>query len=1013
MSKIVSKKILSLIIFFVIIITLLFAGYKVLSDGFSIQHLKIGKINIDALYLKLDNKLILDIGKLDVSAYLKADTQQPLDIEAFTENIKYGIWAVSYFQRLSIKKIVLDENREASVIYDGKQYQLKFPNIQADFAIENDGKDIHLKILNLIFKNASIQTDGNIIYSTQTRKLGFNLAISPLQSKNAVLYLQGITNLKTLELKAKTSEIKDIAFLQPFFEKIDEPELQEWIFEKIKFSSLQIFATKIQATLTKRHFLATLIKNANIQMRLKNPEIYLDNNLEPIRAKQANLKLENQKVAIGLQNPVYGDTDLDGSALSVSNLLESPKLDIKIISKQARYTQAIKNLLGVYGITLPLEAIESPLDTNINLSIQFLQDSEPIFSAKGLISSQENHFLLYDIPLDIQNANVSLDITPESKYVYINTIHTRYQNIADIDTNITLNLQDKNLQASTAIHKLQISTNNDINTQPYQAPIVAKESQEQNEQKDQEHQEDTQKTPADKETPTNEETSIDKEVPNEIPTNQTAQANQNDQKLPAQTPQNPESLKRKIIEAIKAESQKKFTKDIFYADSQNLPTLALDVDFSNPESVILDIPEFDIEAKMDDDFYTFNAKDLSKFAPYSPLMQYLAIKNGNLQIATHRFENIDFEVQLSGLNLPLYQKDGSQLDKIAISGNINNDVITASSPSQDITLNIKDNQTNIAFKNLDFNLDEFLKSDIPAIKEMLAPSKLKLTQKQIEEETHFIREKQRYERLHNIKPQITTIDSDNTTITYKGYQIPLENINARIRDGRFGADGTYKNGVANLDIAHQNILIKANNFSGDFVNKILKKNMIRGGLYTLIGAYRDDIFNGELKLQNTLFKDFALLQNIINLIDTVPSLIVFKNPNIGIDGYEIQKGSITFAINSKYIGFEHINLIGQSMDIDGNGIIELGSDEINMNLTISTIKNLSNIINKIPVVGYLILGDEGKISTNIIVNGTLEKPKTEITLAEDTIKAPFNILRRVFTPIDIIVDEIKNEMKKN
>ncbi|PAF48896.1 hypothetical protein BKH41_04515 [Helicobacter sp. 12S02232-10] len=985
MSKIVSKKILSLIIFFVIIIILLFTGYKILSDGLYIQNIKIGKLNINELYLKLDNKLILDIGKLDISSYLNSKPKQPLDVEIFTENIKYGIWAISYFQRLGIKEIILDKNSKASIIYDGKQYKLEFPNIQANFAIQNNNKDISLKILNLIFKDMGIQTDGNIIYSTQTRKLGFNLAISPIQIKKDILYLQGITDLKKIELKAKTSEIKDIGFLQPFFDKIQNPELQEWIFEKIKFSSLQINSAKIQATLTKNHFLPTLIKNASIKISIKNPEIYLEKDLEPIRAKQTDIKIENQKIYIDPQAPIYDNINLEGSNVILSNLLDSPKLDLKIISKQTHYSQAIKNLLGIYHINLPLDNINSPLDTDINLSVQFLQNSEPILSVKGLISTQENNFLLYHIPLYVQKADVSLDITPEYKYVYINATHARYQNIADTDANITLNLGENNLHTDMNIHKLQISTNNDINTQPYQNPID-QQSQEQQDQVDQ-----------------------------KISENKPVQTTQVDQKpFPTSQKSSPAALlKRKIIEAIKAQSEDKFTKDIFYADNQTLPTLSFDIDFSNPQSVLLNIPEFQVEGIIGENLYEFKANDLSQFYTYSPLMQYILIKNGNLDIKTKDFENIDFEIYLSDLNLPIYQKDGKQLNEISISGKINKDEVIASSSNQDLIAHIKGNKKSITFKNLNFNLDEFLKSDIPAVKEMFAQSpQTKLTQKQIEEETHFIREKQRYEQTHNIEPLITTIESDNTAITYKNYQIPLENINLMLRDGRISADGTYKNGIVSLDLAYGNILIRANNFSGDYINKVLKKNIVRGGLYTLIGAYRDDTFSGELKLQNTLFKNFAVLQNIINLIDTIPSLIVFKNPNLGTDGYEIQKGNIIFAINSKYIGIEHINLIGSSMDIDGNGVIELGSEEINMNLTISTIKNFTNIVNKIPVVGYLILGKEGKISTNVIINGTLENPKTEITLAEDAIKAPFNILRRVFTPIDIIVDEIKNEMKK-
>ncbi|WP_180675692.1 AsmA-like C-terminal domain-containing protein [Helicobacter sp. 11S03491-1] len=942
---------------------------------------------------------MLDIGKLDLSQYLKTPSKQTLDIETFTDNIKYGIWGISYFQKLTIKQIILDKDNQASVIYDGKQYILEFPNIQAKFDIQdNNNKDINLRILNLVFKKIGIQTDGSIVYSTQTRKLGFNLIISPLDAQNDKLYLQGITNLKVLNLKAKTSQIKNIGFLKPYLEKISDADLQAWIFEKIKFSDIRINSADMRVVLNKEDFLPSLIQSAKLEINIKNPQIYLENNLKPITATQAVLKLQKEKIFIALENPVYDNMQLDGSDIVLSNLLESPKLDINIVSKQAFYQPSLRDLLSAYDIELPIDTLQSPANVHLNLSLQFLQNSDPIISVKGLIHTQKTNFSLYKIPLQTQEANISLDITPEYKYVYIRTQNTKYQNIANMDTDITLDLDKKNLQAHTTIHKLQINTNNDINTQPYKESSKPISQTTQNEN--------TLKNSKDK-NPTK--TSQEELKPSNQPS--TEQGYQTTPSIPIQKSPH-EVIKRKIIDALKAQVKNKFTKDIFYATSDNLPTLDFSVDFSNPDFISLVIPEFQIQAIIQNNLYTIKADNLNKFYPYSPLMQYLAIKNGDITADTHDFENINFSIHLSNLNLPIYEKNAQKLTEISLTGTANKDGISAYSTDKNILLATKEDQQQITFKNLDFNLDEFLKSDIPAIKEMLADSnQAKFTYSQIEEETRFINEKRRYERLHNIAPVMSNIEANNMTITYKNYQIPLDTINFRLRDGRIGVDGTYKNGVLNLDIIHNNIFVRANNFSGDFVNKILKKNIIRGGLYTLIGAYKDDVFNGELKLQNTLFKDFAILQNLINLIDTIPSLIVFKNPNLGIDGYEIQKGSILFAINSKYIGFEHINLIGSSMDINGNGIVELGSDEINMNLTISTIKNLSNILNKIPIVGYLILGDEGKISTNVIVNGTLENPKTQITLAQDAIKAPFNILRRVFTPIDIIVDEIKKEMK--
>ncbi|PAF51251.1 AsmA-like C-terminal domain-containing protein [Helicobacter sp. 13S00477-4] len=982
MSRIVSKKILSLVVFFVIVLILLSTGYKILSDGFHIQNLKIGKVDVSGLYLKLDNKLILDVDRLDVSSYFTNPSHGAFDIEQFTENIKYGIWAISYFQKFFIKNIILDNNNQASVMYDGKQYKIEFPNIQANFAIKDNNKDIHLKILNLIFKDIGIRTDGNIIYSTQSKKLGFDLILSSVEMKKDTLYLQGITNLKSLSLKAKTSTIKNIDYLKPYLEKIPNKEFKSWIFDKIQFSSFRLISASFLIDLNKNHFFSSIVKTANVKLEVEDPQVYLEDGLKPIIAKQVVVNAEKGRIFINMQDPFYDGIDLNGSNLVLSNLLDSPKLDIDIVSQKALYLKSIRDLLAAYEIDLPIDSISSPIDTNIKLSLQFLQNSDPIVNVKGVLHTQESDFSLYGIPLYSENTDVSLDITPQYKYVYIDSIHTKYENMSDMDVKVALNLMDKNLHIDTNIHRIKVSTNNDLNTKSLkndsQTQIVSKERKE-DESKTPHTQSDYQITPL------------------------------------SSQPSSVQTLKRKIIDSIKTQAKANFTKDIFYATGDTLSNFSINIDFSDPQKIAFDIPDFEVDGLIEGDLYSINLRDLGKFYPYSPIMNYLSLKEGNVSLDTNDFEKIDFKGNLFNLDTPfLYKKDGQAIRNISFSGKINKQGMELSALNGDIFLDVKGEQKNLTLKGLDFNLDEFIKSEIPAIKEVFDSDgeKQSYTQQQIIDETHFIREKQKYERLHNIEPVITTIQTDAIDITYKKHHILLDNTNLKLQDGRVAIDGTYKNGVVNVDIIHDNIYIRANNFSGDFVNQVLNKNIVKGGLYTLLGVYKDNVFNAQLKLQNTIFKDFALLQNLVNLIDTIPSLIVFKDPNLGVDGYKIEKGNIVFAINSKYIGFEHIDITGSSMDVNGNGIIELGTDDINMTLTISTIKNFSNIINKIPIVGYLILGNEGKISTNVIVNGTLEKPNTKITLAEDIIKAPINIFKRLFTPIDIIVDEIRNEMKK-
>ena len=72
--KHVSKKVFNVIILFVAVFTLLVVIHKTLSNGIHIQNLKIGKLGISELYLKLNNKLSLEVERIDLSFFLPSKT---------------------------------------------------------------------------------------------------------------------------------------------------------------------------------------------------------------------------------------------------------------------------------------------------------------------------------------------------------------------------------------------------------------------------------------------------------------------------------------------------------------------------------------------------------------------------------------------------------------------------------------------------------------------------------------------------------------------------------------------------------------------------------------------------------------------------------------------------------------------------------------------------------------------------------------------------------------------------
>jgi len=147
-------------------------------------------------------------------------------------------------------------------------------------------------------------------------------------------------------------------------------------------------------------------------------------------------------------------------------------------------------------------------------------------------------------------------------------------------------------------------------------------------------------------------------------------------------------------------------------------------------------------------------------------------------------------------------------------------------------------------------------------------------------------------------------------------------------------------------------------------------------------------------MKDTVLKDFSLFNNIMATINTIPSLVFLEDPNFNEQGYLVKKGILKFKKNGNILSFKQIKLHGVSADIAGFGYINLEDRNISMDLQIKTLKEISKLIKNIPLIGYIVLGDDKSISTNVRVSGSADNPKIETQILQDTLMSPLNIIKR-------------------
>ena len=408
-------------------------------------------------------------------------------------------------------------------------------------------------------------------------------------------------------------------------------------------------------------------------------------------------------------------------------------------------------------------------------------------------------------------------------------------------------------------------------------------------------------------------------------------------------------------------------------------------DFSG-ENFSIALKNYDINAIFSDKIH-ITVADFGKVLAHSPLLRLLGIKHGSLRVETADFTDIALFAKLSALAYPLYNLNGTQITEIALNGRFKDEKLTIEDASKrlDATISLKDSHIALGAKNALIDIDEVLSSNIPLFAKM-------------REDTPNAAAKNQTRIL---------ISAKNVVLKLFAHQIALDEGMLNTTAGGFIANGSNKNGIANLILNNGIIRIDANNFNDEFINKLVGKEVVKSGTFGLYGVYRGKRFLGDVSIKNTSVTNLASLQNIITLIDAIPSLVVFKLPGFSTSGYEIEDASIRVGVDSEFAALEKISVNGSSVDIEGSGVIDLKSSEMDMDLDLSTLKSLSSILNKIPVIGYILLGDDGKITTTLKVTGKLDNPKTEISILKDATRAPVDIVKRVFTPFQILLDELK------
>jgi hypothetical protein len=372
---------------------------------------------------------------------------------------------------------------------------------------------------------------------------------------------------------------------------------------------------------------------------------------------------------------------------------------------------------------------------------------------------------------------------------------------------------------------------------------------------------------------------------------------------------------------------------------------------------LISLPDLNVQMLFGEENNDFILSSLLTLQPYSPFMKEMGLSHGEAVVQTKDFERFDANLSLFNLDTPLL--DNAQ--------NVKDLFITLSTDTKTLDLSALNSK-------LSLHMDEKITLHVNDIN-------LSISENDNAFETPIAVELIGNNSSILIQDSNKTILSDHYTIVLKGQDLLMQS--------------QYGKAHFEYEKKKDEMYLHVTSMNDHFVNALLGNTYFSEGDFSLQleGINRKEN-HGTFIMQKSYIKDLKFFNNLMATINAIPSLIIFKDPSFSQEGYFVHDGYIDFEQKGDEIIIKDMLLRGNSADIVGFGSVNNDTNQVNLKLQIRTLKTFSSVLDMIPLVGGLILGEDKRISTHVQVTGHLDDPKIQTNVITDTLMSPLNIIKR-------------------
>jgi len=412
--------------------------------------------------------------------------------------------------------------------------------------------------------------------------------------------------------------------------------------------------------------------------------------------------------------------------------------------------------------------------------------------------------------------------------------------------------------------------------------------------------------------------------------------------------------------------------------------ISIEVNGEN-DRLIVKVPELELSINTNQNkgwSATFN--NLAVIHKHSTVLQQYLLESGNLTIASKDGKTpYNFTANIP-CRYPVLVKDGTPVSQLNISGDIT-DKGWYATINREIQVRYSE-QLIITSNNLSFNLPAiraFLKNRPKSI--LINPEK-----------------KKTIKYIFNATDSSLFFSPENEILADR---VHIENVNDKtIMRLEYGS------GYISVDFTGEIFILKGAKLDHAFMSALASKAQFEKGQMSVAAKGKFDKFSILFKIEDTVLKQFSVLQNILAFIDTIPTLITFSLPEYNSRGLPLKSAIIGMVVEEGMATIKSFEMKSPELNMAGSGWIDFPCNKIDMDFNVITQARTN--LKKIPLVGYILTGNKKHPSVTVKVSGDLHNPKVENSLLQQTAALPFSILLRTlslpFHLVNSMVDSTKN-----